>query len=117
MNRCRVSHLTTLRNDDIQIRDIPTTTAGLGGLHLLDYIHAFGDLAEDHVLAVEEGRGHGRDEELGAVAVRTGVLSMRVLAGLLNVRSWAWDRHTAMDRRPSCSCFRLKFSSLKALVP
>src|SRR5262245_11273211 len=42
----------------------------LNGLH---DVRPLRHLAEDHVLAVEPGRDHGRDEELRAVGVRAGV--------------------------------------------
>src|SRR3954468_19454317 len=47
---------------------------GVGGLDLVDDLHAIDDVPEDRVLAVEPRRGIGRDdEELAAVGVRTGV--------------------------------------------
>src|SRR5215218_7015577 len=41
--------------------------------HGLDHVHALDDLAEDGVLAVEPGRRHLGDEELGAVGAGAGV--------------------------------------------
>jgi len=38
-------------------------------LNLLNHVHAFNDLSEDDVLAVEPGRLGGADEELGSVGV------------------------------------------------
>jgi hypothetical protein len=50
------------RGDRHLLRHAPTR--GAGGLDLLHERHAVRDLAEDDVLAVEPGRGDGRDEEL-----------------------------------------------------
>lgn len=68
------SHLTTLRNDNIQIRDITSATTRLRPLHFINDIHTINDLAEDDVLPVQMGRGHGRDEELATVRIRARVL-------------------------------------------
>lgn len=68
------SHLTALRNHHVQVRHVLAPVARLGRLHLLDHIEAVHHLAEDDVLAVEEGRRHRRDEELRAVAVGARVL-------------------------------------------
>lgn len=68
------SHLAALRDDDVQVGHVLALVPGLGHLHLLDDVHAVDDLAEDDVLAVEEGRRHRRDEELGAVAIGSRVL-------------------------------------------
>ena len=43
------------------------------GLDRLDQVHPLDDLAEDAVLAVQMGGGHGGDEKLGTVGVGTGV--------------------------------------------
>jgi hypothetical protein len=51
------------RGDSHLLRHAPARRAG--GLDLLHERHAVRDLAEDDVLAVEPGRGDGRDEELG----------------------------------------------------
>lgn len=67
-------HFSALRDDNVHVGHILTTVAGLGGLHLLDDVHAVDDFAEDDVLVVEEGSGNGGDEELGAVCVGTGIL-------------------------------------------
>src|SRR3954467_2229174 len=59
--------------DDRALRRL-VAGVGLRGLDLVDRVHPVGHLAEDGVLAVEPGRGVGRDdEELGAVGVRAGV--------------------------------------------
>ena len=67
-------HLAALRDYNIKIRHILASVSRLGGLHLLDDVHAVDDLAEDDMFAVEEGCGHGGDEELGAVGVGAGIL-------------------------------------------
>jgi hypothetical protein len=48
-------------------------TLGADGLAGLDHVHAFDDLAEDNVLAVEPRGLDGAEEELGPVGVRAGV--------------------------------------------
>jgi hypothetical protein len=46
------SHLTTLANHHIQIRDILSPVPGLRILHLLHNIHALHDLSKDNVFPV-----------------------------------------------------------------
>lgn len=70
-----VLHFTALRNDNIHIRHVLAAVARFRGLHLLDDVHTVDDLAEDDVLAVEEGGGDGGDEELGTVGIRTSILT------------------------------------------
>lgn len=43
------------------------------GLDSCNNVHALGDLAEDDVLAIEMGGGHGGHEELGAVSIGPGI--------------------------------------------
>ena len=71
------SHLATGADDHVKVRDVLAAVAGLGLLHLAHDVHAVEDLAEDDVLAVQEGRRHRGDEELAAVAVGAGVLRCR----------------------------------------
>jgi hypothetical protein len=68
------SHLATLSNRDVHVRHVLATVPRLGSLHLFHDIYAVYYFAKDHVLVVQEGRGHGGDEELGAVGVWAGVL-------------------------------------------
>ena len=67
-------HLPAQGNDDVQIRHVLAPVPRLGGLHLAHHVHAVDDLAKDDVLAVQEGRGDRRDEELRAVGVGARVL-------------------------------------------
>ena len=62
--RRRQAHLATVGDDD-RLRG--GAAAGADGLDGLDDLHALGDLAEDAVLAVEEGRVARADEELRSV--------------------------------------------------
>lgn len=117
-------HLAALGNDDVEVGHVLALVAGPGGLHLLDHVHAVDDLAKDDVLAVEEGRGHGGDEELGAVCVGAGIL-LRVSASSAHAAASGSARFlerverglTAMESRPGWSCLRVKFSSSKDLNP
>lgn len=70
------SHLTTLRNRHIEVRHVLAPPSGLGGLHLPDNVHPVHHTPEDDVLAVQEGRRHGGDEELGPIGIGPGVLLM-----------------------------------------
>lgn len=69
------SHLTALGDDNVEVRDILAAVARLCVLHLAHNVHAVNDLAEDDVLAVQEGSGHRGDEELRSVGVGACVLS------------------------------------------
>lgn len=89
-------HLAALRDHDVQVGHVAPAAAGLGGLHLPDDVHAIDDLAEDDVLAVQEGRRHRRDEELRAVRVRAGVLG--------NV-SFSLDSKSDLDGRKAAFSF------------
>jgi hypothetical protein len=103
------SHLPARTDDHIQIRDILAPVPGFRVLHLPHDIHAIKDLPENDVLAVEEGRGHGGDEELRAVAVGAGVLVFFPVSGeeeglvvLGYVRSdggRCWDREKEERKR------------------
>ena len=74
----RQLHLTALSNYHIQVGDVLATVTRLGGLHLLNNVHAVDHLAKDDVLVVEEGGRDGGDEELGAVGVGAGILYSHV---------------------------------------
>ena len=126
------SHLTTLRDGYIEVRHVFAAVPRLGHLHLLDDVHAIHHLSEDDVLAVEERRGDRGDEELRAVGVGASVLvgGPRASAYILLPRETQAltgncglqkkerkKKRTAMERSPGRSCFRLKFSSAKVLVP
>lgn len=67
-------HFTALSYNDIHIRNISPTPAGLRLLYLLDDLHAIDNLAEDYVLAVEVGGRHRSDKELRPIGVGAGVL-------------------------------------------
>lgn len=68
------SHLAALRNKDVEIRHVFAAAARLGSLHLADDVHAVRDASKDDVFPVEEGRGHGGDEELRAVCIGASIL-------------------------------------------
>ena len=81
MIQSHISHLPALANNQIHIRDVLPPVPGARLLHLPHNVHSVKDLAEDDVLSVQERRGHRRDEELRAVAVRAGVLESGVRGG------------------------------------
>ena len=140
------SHLPTSTDDDIQIRHLLPAVPGLRALHHAHDVHAGEDLAEDDVLAVQEGRRYCRDEELRAVAVGAGVLGEvswspfrkgDILGGMeggegkwgvsgRGSRGWGdgemggkegSGERTAMDSKPGSLCFRMKFSSSNVFMP
>src|ERR687897_78930 len=70
----RNSTLMDLHTFDLGIRDRPVLRSSLEALDGVDGAHAGGHAPKDRVLAVEPGRGVGRDdEELAAVRVRAGI--------------------------------------------
>lgn len=105
-------HFSALRNGHVLDRLLPLRARVLNLAH---HIHAVDDLAKHDVLVVQEGRGHGSDEELGAVCVGTRILVM------VSPDGWYMCGQnrglTAMLSRPDESCLSSKFSSAKEREP
>ena len=66
----KLAKLTAVSNDDLLGR---FARLGAESFHLLHNIHAFNDIAEDDVSAIQPGGLDGGDEELGAVGVGASV--------------------------------------------
>lgn len=86
-------HLSALRDDDIQVRDILASISGLGVLHFPHHIHTINHASKHHVLAIQEWRGYGGDEKLTSIGIgpavshaeqaRSIMLQVEVLVGEL----------------------------------
>lgn len=68
-------HLSALGDDNLRVGLI---LRGGGILDLVNELHPFDNAAEHNVLSVQEGRGHGRDEELTPIGIGPGVLKSGV---------------------------------------
>jgi hypothetical protein len=91
----------------------------MGGTKYSHDVHPVNNLAEDHMLPIQEGRRHRGDEELRAIRVGSGILMRRGqrLVPARNCQKMEAHARTAMDSSPSRSCFSLKFSSANDFVP
>lgn len=100
-----LSKLTAVGDGDLGLGG----TAGRAvGLDLLDNVHAFDDLTEDNVLAVQPRGLLSADEELGAVARGMS----EIASSNRNDNAYVLGPALAMERIPGPVCLREKFSSL-----
>lgn len=104
--RRTVSQLSALRDEYLHLWSLRLAVSP-DMLDLLHYVHSLCNLTEDDVMVVQPWRRFESNEELAAVRILARVLRLSVISR----RYESISALTAMDKRPSWSCFKLKFSS------
>lgn len=101
-------HLAALYNHNILVRLVPCRS---GILNHANNVHAVDNLPEHHMLAVQERRRDGRDEELATVRIGSRVLRQPSAHPVVSYAGTNRGGHTAILNSPGRSCGTLKFSS------